>query len=738
MKIKNIIQVSILAGMMTLGYACSSGESELNEVVNEVQSSRGSDLVATAALETAGTLEPILREAHGDDVVNITKLTLTGYYNAVDHRFLRDSLTALTELDMEGVTIVGGDSTYTAPNSHDWGYPKNFKLVDNTIGQDMFSHLALTRFIIPKSVTRIDDNAFRATKLQTFEIPASVTSLGEVVFHGIESLEEVKVLANITELPRGTFGDCRNLKKVELSSTITHLGREAFAGCGSLIDFSYFKNIVTLDYATFYCCGFTSVEFHEGFTGLSREAFAYCRSLSSVKFSSTITEVGMEAFCGTAIDSLVIPKTVVKLPNFCFRNMHQLKYVELMAEIEEIPWECFWGCENLEEIKLSSTIKRVDDTAFSGCKLKDFKPFENITSIGEKAFRHNQFTSLKLPEGLVEIGLQAFWGNPLTEVTLPFTLTKIRRGAFEDTNISTLTIPETVTSVDGSLINGCKYLTSLFWNTAAELPDASNVNKNCLVYLNNDKVKTNNWKNVIVNGYATSIELVTIDNVHNYWANYSYPFHCPQEFTAKKITYTRDFNLTTSRGGNEGWETIVLPFVPTEYAHAEKGVIAPFDSEIDTKKHFWLRGLSEDGFVDVAMMEANKPYIISMPNCDDYVEEYNLNGTVSFIAKDVVIAQTPEALEPVSCSEFSLQPIYSNVEESVSVYTLNTRAYVEGYEYGSVFKRSSAAVLPFEAYAFYGGRSSSSVIGISNNTGKSRSIGKKNSSGIPQKEDMLF
>lgn len=733
---KNIIRMSILAGVMGLGYACSGSESELSEITSSVHVSRGAEVEATANLETAGTLEAVLKKAHGDNVANINKLTLTGNYNAVDHRFLRDSLAALTELDMEGVTIVGGDSTYTAPNSSYWLYDAEFKLADNTIGQDMFTNLELTKLILPNNIVKIEIAGISRTKLKSLEIPASAVNVGSSFCAINEALEEVKVMANIEELPAYSFANCGNLKIIELSSTITHLGREAFANCVSLTDFSYFKNVTTLDYETFYNCGFTSIEFHEGLTGLSREAFYVCRSLSSVKFSSTITEVGMEAFSLTAIDSLVIPKTVESLPNFCFRNMGSLKYVELLTEIDKIPWECFWGCTNLEEIKLSPTIKSVGPTAFAGCRLKDFKPFENITAIGEKAFRHNQFTSLDLPEGLVEIGLQAFWGNPLTEVTLPSTLTSIRRGAFEDTNISTLTIPESVTSVDGSLINGCGLLTSLFWNTAADLPDASGVNNNCLVYLTNDKVKTNNWKNIILNGYATSIELVASGYFH--YSYNSYPFHCPQEFTAKKITYTRDFNLSTSIGGNEGWETIVLPFTPTEYAHAEKGVIAPFDSETDTKKHFWLRGLAEDGFVDVTAMEVNKPYIISMPNCDEYVEEYNLDGTVTFSATEAVIAQTPAALDPVACKEFSLQPVYSKVEESVSIYTLNTRVSVEGYESGSVFKRSLSAVLPFEAYAFYAGRSSSKTIGIGDYTNKSRLVGKKNTSGIPQKEDMGY
>jgi len=733
MKIKNIIQASILAGLMGLGYACSNGESELNEIASSAYESRSTEMEATANLETAGTLESVLKEAHGDDVVNITKLTLTGNYNAVDHRFLRDSLTALTELDMEGVTIVGGDSTYRAPNSHDWDYLKDFKLVDNTIGQNMFSHLKLTNLVIPNNVVKIEDYAFTTTKLKSFEIPASVTSMGQGVCNVIKTLEDVKVLANITGLPHSTFGGCENLKKVELSSTINSIGTNAFTNCFSLTDFSYFKNIVFIDKEAFKVCGFTSIDFHEGLVYVGEAAFSGCRSLASVTFSSTMTNVSTNMFTYSAVESLKIPETVTKLSRACFWGMEHLKSIELLASVEHIPWDAF-RYTVLEQITLSPTINGIEYDAFNGCKLKDFTPFKNVTSIDNWAFKNNQFTSLDLPEGLVSIGKEAFYGNPLTHVSLPSTLTSIRADAFSSTRLSTLTVPSTVKQIESSFIDNCGNLTSLFWNTSVDLPDASSVNKNCLVYLTNDKVKTNNWRNIILNGYATSIELVG-SGTEDYYAS-SHPFHCPQSFTAKKITFTKEFSLKTSIGGNEGWETIVLPFVPTEYSHAEKGVIAPFDSDIDTKKHFWLRELNNDGFVDVATMEANKPYIISMPNCEEYVADYNLNGTITFGATDVTIAETPSPMEAVSGPEFSLQPVYSKVEESVSVYTLNTRASVKDYERGSVFKRSLAVVVPFEAYAFYTGRSSSSVIGIGKNTGKSRLVGKKNVSGIPQKEDM--
>lgn len=736
MKIKTIFQMSILAGVIGLGYACSGSESELNEIASSVQVSRGTEVEATAALETAGTLEAVLKKAYGDNVANITKLTLTGNYNAVDHDFLRESLTALSKLDMKGVRIVGSDSTYTAPEATDWQSPREYALPENTIGKNMFLSMPLTDLVLPDSLVAIKGGAFAGMNLTSLTIPESVTSIEEGICFSLKTLEKVKVLANISELPDGTFQYCNNLKEVELSPSITSLGRMAFFDCVSLTDFSYFKNITTLGSETFYNCGFISIEFHEGLTGLYSGAFSICSSLSSVKFSSTITEINADVFFGSAIETLTVPETVTSLGNFCFEGMGALKSVELLAEVEEIPWEAFAQCPNLEQITLSSTIKSIGADAFNGCKLKDYTPFKNITTIGNRAFKNNQFTSLDLPEGLVSIGQEAFYGNPLTYVTIPSTTTYIRTNAFGGTNLSTLTIPETVTSVEGSLINGCNLLTSLFWNTAAELPDATNINKNCLVYLTNDKVKTNNWKNIILNGYATSIELVASNYFH--FSYNSYPFHCPQEFTAKTITYTRDFSLTTSIGGNEGWETIVLPFTPTEYAHAEKGVIAPFDSETDTQKHFWLRGLSEEGFVDVTAMEVNKPYIISMPNCDEYVEAYNLDGTVTFTAKDVTVTQTPSSLEPVSGKDFSLQPVYSDVEESVSIYTLNKNVSVDGYEYGSVFKRSLAAVQPFEAYAFYQGRSSSSTIGISQNTAKGRSAVKPNTTGIPQKEDMRY
>lgn len=490
MKMKNIIQISILAGVMCLCYACSSSEGELHEVTQEMQASRGTDIEATAALETAGTLETILKEAHGDDVANITKLTITGSYNGADHNFVLGTLKDLHTLNMKGATIVADRE-----NGYSYNWDKYY-LKDNTVTCRMFHALkALKTLVLPDNVN------------------------------------------------------------------------------------------VIADY---------------GLAGLPIE---------SVEFSG-INQIGSYAFS---------------------------------------------ECEELVEVKVEG---------------------------------------IALSEGM-------------------------------------FIIPASVISVGQNFIMGCKRLTSVSWNAAVDVPYVYDVkvSSNILLYVNSENIKVNaSWKNLIVNGVAQNITITPQER-----------FHCPQEFTAKNISYTRNFGLRTSIGGNEGWETIVLPFVPTAYAHESKGVIAPFDSEIDTKKHFWLRGLTTEGFADVVTMEANKPYIVSMPNSDAYADEYNLNGNVTFSATDVTVAATPETLESAAGPGFALQPVYAPKETSVAIYVLNVRSWLDSYERGSVFAHSlDDIVQPFEAYAFLTEAKSvrTRVIGVSGNTiGKSRSV-VKNTSGVPHKEDM--
>ena len=291
-------------------------------------------------------------------------------------------------------------------------------------------------------------------------------------------------------------------------------------------------------------------------------------------------------------------------------------------------------------------------------------------------------------------------------------------------------VPATVTEVGGNLINGCSNLSALVWNSAAPVDDTWGVNSNCYLFIPNaDVVVGPNWKNIIVGGVAEIVELCLNGNRAEH-------FSIPVSFTAKKITYTQNFDRETVLGESSGWETIVLPFTPTKIEHETKGVVAPFNSQVEGAKPFWLRELTAEGFVDKTTIEPNKAYIIAMPNHNDYVEDYRLNGKITFSAENVELVATPETLSPSVGPEYSLQPTYNYVQHGVSIYALNTEYWIDGYHMGSVFVRNTSDIYAFEAYVTLDGRSARSLYDIDTKSKASRSADQPNKTGIPQIGDM--
>ncbi|MBR1410652.1 MAG: chitobiase/beta-hexosaminidase C-terminal domain-containing protein [Prevotella sp.] len=287
--------------------------------------------------------------------------------------------------------------------------------------------------------------------------------------------------------------------------------------------------------------------------------------------------------------------------------------------------------------------------------------------------------------------------------------------------------PTSITAVGEKIFAGCKDLAAVEWNSSVRLPNSSfdaDVNPNLLLFLQYETSAPNNTnvKNLIVNGEAALITLVDDENSN---------FYCPREFRTKEISYTHDFKLTSGEGA--GWEAIALPFDVQRVFHESKGDLLSFvaweaQGRPESYKPYWLSEFTIDGFVDVTSIQANKPYIVCMPNNDRYASRFRLGGKVTFYGANITVPVT----NPVSATRgnVTFTPNFQSKTTNGDVLALNQNEY-EGHAPGSIFVNDSRTIRPFEAYATSVGASTRGYISISETRGQN---GNDGSTGIEERK----
>lgn len=730
MKKFRINRMNVLVGIMLAGmFACSENELEQMQSKEEDFSSRNALITETVALaETTDSLELILKEKMGDEVSTLQKLVVSGPFTAADMQFIKNSLTNLEELDMKDAVIKASDERYT-------NYYSGIAFKDSVVCNYMFYDIDHLKHVV---------------------LPSSTKALGYDAFYDCDGLVSIQLNEGLKSIEERAFCVCVALTSIEIPSSVTSIGSSAFSGCDNL----------------------ASVKLSEGLKSIGSYAFGYCDALTEINLPEGLEEIGNEVFVDCdALTNIVVPSSVTTLESSVFYDCDALTSASIKANITELPYNTFYDCDSLTTVELSESIVTIGSSAFWSCdKLSDPSIFANVTTFKSSCFAGCGFTSfdltgksvegstflrcwnlesvilpedmtslpsslfsecsslksITLPSTLIEIGNYAFSQSGLTSIEIPSSVTKIGYDAFYRTRLKELTIPATVTSVEGGFVSYCTDLMALYWNSSVEVPYSYDVD-GCFLYFpsGNHTYNRDYWKNIIFDGVAENI--VLNDDGERPTQSYG----CLKAFTAKKITYNRKFSGTTYPGVSSGWQTIVLPFTPTTITHESKGVIAPFNSNVEGAKPFWLRELTSEGWKDVTAIEPDKAYLIAMPNHSDYMEGYRLNGKISFSAENVEIGVTPETLTASVGPDYEFQPTYQTVAKAANVYALNVDYSVDGYNYGGVFIRSSSDVRPYEGYVkTLGGRSARSVFSTDTRSSSTRAAWQRNTTGIPQIGDM--
>lgn len=585
-----------------------------------------------------------------EEKTSVQKLVLQGELCGADILFIKTELPQLVELDMGNVNfkIMGTDSDYYCLDSDGNFYLK-----------------LSSEYILPAKMFD------KQNGLKKIVLPNSIEEIGENAFMEFSNLEEVILPSRLRRIGRSAFQSCTALKSIEITPYVKEIAWNAFTFSG-LESIVIPENVqIIRGYAFSENKNLTSVRIENSKGYIEGFVFSGCENLKEVVLDKELETIPEYTFIRCYnLENISLPDNLKSIGNGAFLGCGLLR-VEIPQGVKVINLDAFYQCSSLKEVVFASkTIDQVGTGVFRDCSSLETINLPDMETIPESFF--NGCTSLKnisIPQTVKTIGRYAFYNSGLEEINIGNNVKRLEDSCFGETKIRTLTVPESVTYAGSTLTEGCDELESIYWNSECDL-NINNSNSNVFVFINSKNGSTPGWttyapKNMVIDGTAKQIVCNnTTENCR---------FRCPQEIQAENIKFTKYFSGWTYLGQSNNWYTICLPFKPTKIVTEDGRTLAPFGSSLETEdtKPFWLRTVTENGFVDAQEIEAYKPYIICMPyNTNEYLPEYNINGNVTFIGENITLDITPETLQPVAGPGYKFYPAMQYIPQSNDIYSL--------------------------------------------------------------------
>ena len=198
----------------------------------------------------------------------------------------------------------------------------------------------LSIVLLPETISSIGDYAFSDSGIETIEIPAATTVIGERAFNNCSVLKDIKFNEGLKDIESYAFNNCTSLEEINLPSSMENIGNYALCNTG-LYEFTVPEKITQLPSNMLTkSANLKKVSFAgNSVTTIGANAFSNCTSLTEFIVPDSVTEIKNSVFSNdTALQSLVVPSTVVTLGNNVVQNTKPEKvyvYVEKDSEADK-------------------------------------------------------------------------------------------------------------------------------------------------------------------------------------------------------------------------------------------------------------------------------------------------------------------------------------------------------------------------------------------------------------------
>jgi hypothetical protein len=304
-----------------------------------------------------------------EDLLSVTKLTVTGTMDATDFKCLRDAMPSLAVLDISAATILaysGNNGTLNGSNN----YLAN-ALPSNAFFNGKTGKTSLKSISLPAFINSIGVNAFsNCTNISSLKIPETVSAIGLGSFDGCTALTDIiiadgnpnyssfeGVLCNKNQT---VIMVCPMAKKGAflLPETITAIANNAFQGCQDLSTFRIGAAVKSIGASAFRSCkGLKSIQIPASVNTIGSQAFANCSALTEM-----VVDPENQNF--SALDGVLFNKkrTILIACPALKKGVYNLP-----ASVTQISESAFSQCKELTSILIPNSISTIGSQAFLGC-----------------------------------------------------------------------------------------------------------------------------------------------------------------------------------------------------------------------------------------------------------------------------------------------------------------------------------------------------------------------------------
>lgn len=248
----------------------------------------------------------------------------------------------------------------------------------------------------------------------------------------------------------------------------------------SVITDVYFAyGIKEINEYTFASAKITNVHFPKSISKIDDHAFS-ASFLETVNNFSNITYIGNSAFENTLLEKVNIGHSTLKVEDYAFSSCKLLKEIYFSASSNIIPSGLCCRCSALEKINIGDNIEKIGKAAFANTAIKQLYLSPNVKEIGEFAFFEAlSMQKLYIPKTINKIGNSAFANNKsIEEIEFFCNIKKPENdiifypGIFEHTKISEIVFPEKSYFV-GPVLSGMHNLETVVFEGNVEILPAN-------------------------------------------------------------------------------------------------------------------------------------------------------------------------------------------------------------------------------------------------------------------------